>query len=274
MKKPLPPVLLAAWLLLAPAALAQAEMADLSDIVPTIGEELPNLGFVALRGTFPDPQCPALSNSVGLAYPIGIGSKELEKALGGMARASFGRLAGAANGICPEPGEPFPSQRTAETKISFMARAPGRNYLSLLTVTYELGIGAAHGGMSSDSVTYDLRSGEPIELWDLFADPALAVPALWAFMAKGWCEQSPQGNLPSVYGLPDYQCQAGSPPLPEALKAAKTPFSALGKVLLAPEGLTIELDPYDAWSYADGPAWLDIPKDVLLGLGADKTIWD
>ncbi|MDR1110490.1 MAG: hypothetical protein LBP92_07320 [Deltaproteobacteria bacterium] len=265
---------LALLILLAQTRPAPAEMDGLYGLTPTIGPELPNLGFVTLRGTFPDPQCPALSNSVGLAYPIGIGARELERALGAEARASFSELAGNENGFCPEPGEEFPSSRTSETRVSFTARAPGRNHLSILTTTYAFGIGAAHGGSFSEAVTYDLRTGERLELWDLFADPAEAVPRLWDYVAKGWCVVSPQGTLPSFYELPDSKCFSGNHPLPKALGAARAPFSALGKVILTPEGMTVSLDPYEGWSFADGPSSLDIPRNVLLRLGADRELWD
>ncbi|MDR1308998.1 MAG: hypothetical protein LBL95_03730 [Deltaproteobacteria bacterium] len=242
---------LALLLPLAQTRPALAEMDGLYGLTPTIGPELPNLGFVTLRGTFPDPQCPALSNSVGLAYPIGIGARELERALGAEARASFSELAGNENGFCPEPGEEFPSSRTSETRVSFTARAPGRNHLSILTTTYAFGIGAAHGGSFSE-----------------------AIPRLWDYMAKGWCVVSPHGTLPSFYELPDSKRLSGNPPLPRALRAARVPFSALGKVILTPEGMTVSLDPYEGWSFADGPSSLDIPRNVLLRLGADRGLWD
>jgi hypothetical protein len=61
--------------------------------------------------------------------------------------------------------------------------------------------------------------------------------------------------------------------LPESFKGKVVPFSALGKAYLTPDGLTIHLDPYDGWFYADGPKDLIIKKRILLGLGAHREIW-
>ncbi|MDR1110491.1 MAG: hypothetical protein LBP92_07325 [Deltaproteobacteria bacterium] len=252
----------------------RAEMAELYGLAPNIGAELPNLGFSTLRGTFPDPKCPALKNEVGVTFPVGIDSPGLDKRLAEQAKAKFDELSSLEAGSCPGPGETPPNPVT-DVKVTFTATSPSRNYLSLLDTVFESSPMAAHPSTTTSATTYNLQTGQPLKLSDLFADPAKSMPKLWAQMAAGFCEDYGHETLPYFYGLPEDQgCASKDIPLPDALKGADIPFSALGSAVLTTDGLQIILDAGDAWSYADGPAELVIPKDDLVKMGAKMETWN
>ncbi|MDR3134956.1 MAG: hypothetical protein LBU69_02545 [Deltaproteobacteria bacterium] len=256
------------------APTSQAQYEDLYGLAPEIGLELPNLGYVTLRGNVPDAKCQGFFNRVGITYPTGTGYPDLDATLAKAAgNDDFQALANSDVDRCPSSDETVDTNFTSHRK-TFRGTSPGKKYLSFLYTTFKESYYAAHPSTTTDSVTYDLTTLKAIELSDLFDDPKKAIEGLWPYVAKGWCDKG-QGTLPNYYGLAeaDNACGAKTPPVPETIKSDTVPFSALGKVILTTEGLTVHLDAYDAWDYATGPADLDIPKDFLASIGAKKDIW-
>lgn len=246
---------------------------DLYGLSPEIGEGLSNMGFTTLRGINPDGKCQGYFNQVGVTYPFGTGSPDLDKILADQGKADFDAYLTSQMETCPENVDSTDTA-TAQRRKTFRSAAVGKKYLSFLYTAFESVPYAAHPNSATSATVYDLETVKTVELADIFADPKTAVPELWAFVAKGWCDQG-HGTLPYHYGLSeaDNFCGPKTPPLPEALKASPVPLKAFGGVMLTKNGLHIYLDAMDAWSSADGAADLEVPVDVLLTLGAKPEIW-
>ncbi|MDR1079567.1 MAG: hypothetical protein LBQ79_01030 [Deltaproteobacteria bacterium] len=113
--------------------------------------------------------------------------------------------------------------------------------------------------------------GTELTAEDLFADPAKSLPLLWERIYRSTCTGDHETG-PSYYGsLP---CSGDSVPgLPDNF-ASESMLEMIGNVSLTSLGLTINLNPTEAWSEDSGPFRLDIPKDDLVAMGADPELWD
>jgi hypothetical protein len=253
---------------------AKAQYEDLYGLNPEIGSGLSNIGFTTLRGLVPDGKCQGFFNQVGVTYPFGTGSAALDKILANGAKADFDGYMKSQMESCPESVDTTDTP-TAQRRKTFRVTAAGKKYLSVLFTAFEDIPFAAHPDSSYTSAVYDLGTGKTIELADIFDDPKKAMPELWAYVAKGWCDQG-HGSLPSYYEVADADntCGPKVPPLPEKFKADPVTFSALGAVTLTQKGLVINIAALDAWSRADGAGTLEVPVDFLVGLGAKKDTWE
>jgi hypothetical protein len=267
-------LIIAALLRLAAAPAASAADADLYGLLPSIGDELPNLSFVALRGASPVPTCPKFLNDVAVTYPFGSGSSELDKILAQDAVRRFADFSKVDdfNGDCPD--YETMANRQNEFRLTFSAAAPGPGHLTVLRTVYKFYMGAAHPNLNTESEIFDLKTARPIGISEIFGDPRKAVAGLWPVVAMGWCQKG-HDILPNIYEIkePYNACGQSAPPLPEKLAVPEPPLSALGTVSLTPDGMTVLLDAYEAWSYADGPSSIHVPKELLIGLGASRDIW-
>jgi hypothetical protein len=264
----------------------KAQYDDLYGLSPEIGVGLDKLGYTTLRGKTPDRKCQGFQNQVGLTYPVGVGSPDLDKSLADAAQADFEGYLKEQLEQCPEILDTNASP-TVQHRKTFRATLAGKRYLSLLFTYFKNIPYAAHPETTISAIIYDLTTQKPVEFADIFADPQKSLPGLWDLVAKGWCAQG-HGSLPSYYGPEETNIACGSetPPLPEKFQADPTTLSALdevtltptlsalGEVTLTPEGLTIEINAYEAWSYAAGIGRLDITKNALINLGAKKEIWE
>jgi hypothetical protein len=253
--------------------LSQAENIELYGLEPTIGVELPNLGYTTLRSTTPDEKCKDYSYEVGVAYPFGTGSAELDKILADNAALKLKDITKQDFDTCPKADDR--ERLTSVKRITFMATSPSKNYLSLLFTNFSFNPLDAHPSTTTEALVYDLRTAKTLELSDIFEDAPKIMPGLWTTVISAWCEKG-HNTIPYYYEIeePANTCGAEIPPLPDKFENEVIPFSSLGKVSLTPDGLTINLDPYEAWSYADGSAQIDISKQELINMGAHKEIWD
>jgi hypothetical protein len=249
---------------------AVAQYADLG-LEPAIGIELPNLGYSTIRGERPINGCPNTVNQINITFPFNTGSADLDKLLYNDAISQFNKLA--LNDYC-NPSDIQPIYYN-DFRYNFVAKAPSKRYLSLLFSYFEYYAGTAHPSSTTKAIVYDLDTGKAVELSDIFQLPDQAIPKLWEIVVSSWCRLD-KGSLPNYYNLSpqDQTCGSGLPPIPSSFRAKPTPFSALGKVLLTREGMTIVIDAYEGWSYADGEQRIDIPKADLISLGAYRIFWE
>ncbi|MDR1314428.1 MAG: hypothetical protein LBQ12_12245 [Deltaproteobacteria bacterium] len=133
--------------------------------------------------------------------------------------------------------------------------------------SYETDFGGIHPAMGF--VALNLASdGRELAVRDLFPDPAGSLPLLWARIFRDTCRG--HDTAPSLYGSPS--CSRGVPPLPEVLsKAVK--LEGLGNAYLTGRGLSMSLNPYDGWSFAEGGAQLDFSRNDLAAMGAAPGLW-
>ncbi|MDR1314431.1 MAG: hypothetical protein LBQ12_12260 [Deltaproteobacteria bacterium] len=127
--------------------------------------------------------------------------------------------------------------------------------------------GGAHGGIATATMNL-FADGREIAVSDLFMNQARSLPLFWERIARDSCVG--HDTVPYLYG--GGQCGT-SLPLPDPLKPGGETLDSLGGAVLTPLGLTINLDPYMAWSFGEGPFTLDIPKNDLIAMGASPGLW-
>jgi hypothetical protein len=216
--------------------------------------------------------CPTQGYDISLSYPTGIGDEDLDE----MNRDRFWEIfleerdVAIENSQCPaDPKEAAPGR--SEFKLTFKADAPSPGYLSVLYEEFSFPAGAAHPNTELYSATYIIAEGRTMDLVDLFPDVKKSTPLFWAYLGPKWCALK-KGTVPSFYG--SGECPAnGVPTLPEAYKGDDLILPDLGNPVLTPQGLTLNLGAYEAWSHADGPQTLTIPLAELVKIGADPKIW-
>ncbi|MDR1083646.1 MAG: hypothetical protein LBP22_02025 [Deltaproteobacteria bacterium] len=250
--------------------------AELTALIPKIGRELPNLGFKTVRGIFRDPNCRGVFNEVGVVYPSNTGSRALDQRLQNEARTFFREGADNENfesNDCPGPDE-LPS-RNYETSRYFSAYSSSRDYISIFTSDTAFGIGAAHPMHGYNSLNYNIKTDQVVEIRDLFPRTEESLARIWPTLAKLWCTKYNQDTLPGYYKIPEgYSCSSKNIPLPEQFRAGTNlAFDALGVAYLTRKGLVVMLDPYLGWSYSTGPIEVLLPKELLIRAGATREFW-
>ncbi|MDR1041048.1 MAG: hypothetical protein LBR80_12975 [Deltaproteobacteria bacterium] len=149
---------------------------------------------------------------------------------------------------------------------SLPAELPGKAYSVLWR--RDSNTGGAHPVF--DYVSQTLKAdGTELLASDLFPDPAKSLPLLWKRIFADTCAKG-NGTAASYYGSPE--CGSQAPPLPEALVPGAT-LDGLGHALLTTQGLILNLDPYEGWSWADGEMAVEIPTADLIAMGADPKLW-
>jgi hypothetical protein len=146
--------------------------------------------------------------------------------------------------------------------------SPAVSKASSVLFEWEAYYGGAHSVFGY--VSLNLRpDGKELAASDLFGDPSVSIPHFWAKIFREGCSGG-KASAPSFYGSP--VCSDAVPPLPYMLTPDAT-LDGMGHALLTPQGLTVSLDPYEAWSWAEGQFVLEISKEDLAGMGADTGFW-
>jgi|GEM_PF-3822104 len=114
--------------------------------------------------------------------------------------------------------------------------------------------GGAHGNRFHVILSFELGSGNKLEIDDLFADKATGLPKLINRIADG------------VQALK----AAGSEPVD---RDPSTIDATMDRIALTPEGLRVVYAPYEMGSYVEGEFIVDIPKTELAGLGMKTDFW-
>ncbi|MDR1314429.1 MAG: DUF4163 domain-containing protein [Deltaproteobacteria bacterium] len=110
--------------------------------------------------------------------------------------------------------------------------------------------------------------GRPVLVSDLFPNRARSLQLFWERIMRDSCVG--HETVPTFYG--GGQCGT-FPPSPFQDTMGGATLDSLGGAVLTQLGLTINLDPYMAWSFGEGPFTLDIPKNDLIAMGASPEIW-
>ncbi|MDR1314425.1 MAG: hypothetical protein LBQ12_12230 [Deltaproteobacteria bacterium] len=134
---------------------------------------------------------------------------------------------------------------------------------------WNVNTGGAHPSFGYASMNLG-PDGRELTAAGLFADPAKSLPLLWARIVKDTCTGGHE-TAPSYYGSPE--CPGAAATLPSQLAPDAT-LDGMGHAVLTSLGITFNLDPYDGWSWAEGPVNLDIPKDDLVAMGASPELWE
>lgn len=263
-----------ATLTAAPAALArddQATAESFLNIAPGnwISADLPGVGPRTIKHMETAPDCPGNSLTIAIHYPQGLGP-DIDRLVEQTARDEMAaRLAEVKDGgfceadIC---GGLSCGAWTADE--TFAAHSPSPGYLSILFTEYSY-TGGAHPNTEHRALNFR-PDGRPMELRDLFPEPDKSVPRYWDIVYAKWCAEHPY-KFPLHYSALQ-ECGTDSPDNPNTFAGAET-LDDLGRLAFTPFGATMVLGPYESGSYATGTVLLDLPKEDLIGIGADPAIW-
>jgi hypothetical protein len=145
-------------------------------------------------------------------------------------------------------------------------------------VTGILFVSESYDGGSGGSMWYYsmnlLPDGSELSPPELFPGNEKGLSVLWTRMHRGFCSAArARGHKtgPALFGSPS--CSVDAPPPKGWPPPGALTLDALGHALVTSLGLTVPLDPSEAWGWPGGPSWLDIPKGELVAMGADPAIW-
>lgn len=116
-----------------------------------------------------------------------------------------------------------------------------------------------------------LPDGRELTLDMLFPKPDASLDALWDATYRGFCREE-HVAAPAFYG--SQPCGTAGIPRPHKPVPAKANLDSIGHALVTSLGLTLILDTEEAWNLPEGPAWLDIPKEQMIAMGAYPKIWE
>ncbi|MDR1082041.1 MAG: hypothetical protein LBQ79_14045 [Deltaproteobacteria bacterium] len=217
------------------------------------------------------PECRSRPLGLEAVYPQGIdGGGQVDRAVQAVTSALLadameaGEKLASSGKLCDYPGP---------LKVLYRGR-PYRSSPSPGSLSSVLFIAETYRGAGRGSVWYGtlnlLPDGSELTVGMLFPDPDSSLDKLWNATYGGFCEN---GNpmAPAFYG--SQRCGAGDPPRPAKFAPASASLDSVGHALVTSLGLTLILAPEEAWNWPDGPAWLDIPKEKMVEMGADPGIW-
>ncbi|MDR1079565.1 MAG: DUF4163 domain-containing protein [Deltaproteobacteria bacterium] len=213
--------------------------------------------------------CPGVAIPIKVAYPQGFDAGgPVDKAVKAKTDSMMARAKTDAEEYAEKPEECDPLSNASYGLNSTAYRISSKAH-SVLFI-WDQYMGGAHPvyGYVSMNLAAD---GTELTAANLFTDPAKSLPLLWERIYRSTCSGDHE-TAPSYYGSPACSKDA-VPALPEPLAPGST-LDVMGHATLTSLGLTINLDPYDAWSWAEGPVRLDIPKADLVTMGADPALWN
>jgi hypothetical protein len=207
-----------------------------------------------------------------LSFPRQTGGEETDRRLEALAEEW---LAGVQSGILEDLAElqdPCSSERELQLSIDYELFRPSPSFLGALFTDRGYG-GGTRGWIGFDSYTFELATGRLLGVADLFPDREKGLAGLYSYVWGRVCGQDPpRESLPRFFG--GAPCGGKSAPAPpQGFLAEAETLDDLGGLVLTPEGAGIHIDPSSAWSWAEGPFSLVIPKEELVGMGADPALW-
>jgi hypothetical protein len=158
------------------------------------------------------------------------------------------------------------------TEIDYELFRPSPGVLGLLFTDrgYD---GGTRGWLGYTAYTFDLATGRALAPFDLFPDREKAYAGLWALVWSDSClKDPPRETLPRFYGGTACSGKAVPPP-PDGFLADAEDLEDLGSLVLTEKGAVLNIDPSSAWSWAEGPYRLEIPRSDLVRWGADPELW-
>ena len=145
-----------------------------------------------------------------------------------------------------------------ELMVSYELTHPSRIVQSILWTVWSY-TGGAHGQLRLVSSNYDVETGYPVLLEDLFLDPERAILEFTRISRQRLGAES-GGEEESI---PDDMLQAGTEPVESNFQT----------FVLLPDGLRIHFPPYQVAPWAMGPQSVDIRIDELEMAKPNMKFW-
>ncbi|MDR2613532.1 MAG: hypothetical protein LBG06_12205 [Deltaproteobacteria bacterium] len=258
---------LAASLAFAPL-LAQALAQGGGEASPPAAQPGPYAAY--LNGQQQSPACPEAFTAVyRVAYPQGTGSPLADLVIANFARSLEG-------GFLTDTLNPVLGARdlcddkfvvTMET--GYEISVPSAGHLSVV-FTAESYAGGAHPARRTSVLNFQ-GGGFLLDIAYLFpGDRDAGIDKFWGGLYRVTCAAG-KGTMPSFYG--GHPCQGDDAPPAGAFRDGVKEVADLGNLSFTPGGATVHLDPYDGWSWADGPQEFAFTKGELIGMGANPAVW-
>ncbi|MDR1041875.1 MAG: hypothetical protein LBR80_17270 [Deltaproteobacteria bacterium] len=230
----------------------------------------PGSWLVREGDTVVSPECPSKPFAFEAIYPQGLdGGRQADRAVQALTSALLadsreaGERLAKSGRLCGGPGPP----KILHTGRGYRSSPSPDAVASAFFIT-EYYPGGGRGSVRYLSLNL-LDDGSELTADRLFEDPDAGLSRLWRRVFRDFCARGFSG-APAFYGAP--ACGIQAPRRPGRARADGN-LDPLGHGLLTSLGLTLPLDPGEAWDWNAGPVWLDIPKEDLVLMGADPAIW-
>ena len=176
-----------------------------------------------------------------------------------MAADSAEEAQAAISGALVKNGKMPPAEETSLnvphfSVYSYQVLRPSPRFASVYFMGNEY-TGGAHGNRFHVVLSYNLASGNKLEIDELFADKAAGLPKLINRIAD------------SVQALKSSDADPVDRD-PAAIDAN------MDRIALTPEGIRVIYAPYEMGSYAEGEFIVDIPKAELATMGIKPDFWN
>lgn len=192
-----------------------------------------------------------------LYYPQGTGQAEVDRQLKAYAEKKMLEYQAEAKDFLAEKQE-HPGWKG----MIFAATRPSDHYLSV--IFFESGYtGGAHGYKSYDIVTFDLTTGRPLTIEEVFHNPDDDDERGLGFFVN-YTNAALDRHCFELYK--DSLCRPAS----LTIEAAK---ASMKNLAFSPRGLIVIYGPYEQGSYAEGTKYIDIPQSDLMAWGLSDQFW-
>ncbi|MDR1312379.1 MAG: hypothetical protein LBQ12_01490 [Deltaproteobacteria bacterium] len=222
----------------------------LEDDLSPFAKKAPKLqGAAAVKdeGWFRPDACPSTPFKYSIIYPRGFDNGgAVDRAVAARVAPIRAQAKGLGEGFtgflgdCKGPDGYF-------TLRSSPYRVSGSAYSVIMSYQYYSGGTHPNDGFAALNLFSD---GTEITLDSLFPNKSRSLPLLRDRILKSILARGAEGLGPNTRSLDD-----------------------AGHMLLTTLGLSVHQGSGEAGSYAEGPMYLDIPKEDLLGMGANPDIW-
>jgi hypothetical protein len=221
------------------------------------------------------PECPQNVFKLDFFYPQGFGRPKIDEAVAAAVTAEFKER-------LPEGRDEFFCDREYcgsascglwPVEKTFAVHTPSPGFISIL-FTEESYTGGAHGNLDFNVMNFNLENDRPMTLADLFPQPEKSVPAYWGQVYSEWC-RTRGVNFPLHFKTDtEGKCRPGEVLKPPDEFQEAGNLEDLGRLIFTAQGVTLLLGPYESGSYASGSQALDLPKEMLLEIGANPALWE
>ena len=237
-----------------------------------LSSKLPDLTVRHLSHRAAGPECPRNVLNLDFFYPQGFGRPGIDEAVAGAITSEFEerRDEGRDQFFCGRELCGSASCGLWAMEKTFAVYNSSPRFVSVL-FTEESYTGGAHGNLDFSVLNFDLENDRPMTLTDLFPSPEKSLPAYWGHVYAEWCRNRGV-NFP-LHFKTEEKCQPEeSLQTPDEFQEAGQ-LEDLGRLIFTSLGATLLLGPYESGSYASGSQALDLPKEMLMEIGANPAIW-
>jgi len=240
-----------------------------------LSPRLPGLTARHLSHQASGPECSRNVFKLDFFYPQGFGRPKIDETVAAAIKAEFEerRADGRNEFFCDREFCGSASCGLWPVEKTFAVYTPAPGFASVL-FTEESYTGGAHGNLDFNVLNFNLKNDRPMSLADLFPRPEKSVPMYWARVYAEWCRARGVNFPPHFKTEAEGKCRPGEVlKTPDEFKEADE-LDDLGRLIFTPLGATLLLGPYESGSYASGPQALDLPKEMLLEMGANPALWE